>query len=72
MQPMFVMTDDGGMVPEDASSSAYAHALLQRAFVYDLLSQGLSMTSLSDLEFRDSKVSSTLFAELALSNRSVQ
>ncbi|KAF5370269.1 hypothetical protein D9758_006936 [Tetrapyrgos nigripes] len=55
-KPMFVMINHGGEPSENASLSALALVLLQRAFVYELLSKGFSVTSLSELEFKDSKI----------------
>ncbi len=59
-QPMFVMTNDGGVVEEPTSETAAARILLQRVFLYSLLAQGVSVTILHGAEYRDSKVRSML------------
>ena len=50
---MFVMTNDGGVNPEDHSAEV---RLLQRAFIFDILAQGISVALLQGAEYRDSKV----------------
>ena len=56
MQPMFVMTNDGGVLnPDDDLSEAL---LLQRVFIFDVLAQGTSVALLQGAEYRESKVRS--------------
>ena len=54
-QPMFVMTTDGGILKGTSSNAASQCRLLQRVFVYSLLTQGISVTLLRGAEYRDSK-----------------
>ncbi|THU98274.1 P-loop containing nucleoside triphosphate hydrolase protein [Dendrothele bispora CBS 962.96] len=56
VKPMFVIMSNGGPVPRNAASPVFARILLRREFVRDLLSRGLPMVSLEELEFRDSKI----------------
>ena len=57
---MFVMTNDGGVVQSTSAKAAAERVLLQRVFVYSLLSQGVSVTLLHGAQYRDSRVSSLL------------
>ena len=56
---MFVMTNDGGVAKESSSEAHAERVLLQRVFIYNLLSQGVSVTLLQGAEYRDSKVCQT-------------
>ncbi|KAI0375726.1 P-loop containing nucleoside triphosphate hydrolase protein [Pilatotrama ljubarskyi] len=62
-KPMFVMTNDGGVVEESSSSAHAERVLLQRVFVYTLLSQGVSVTLLKGAEYRDSKILSFVYEQ---------
>lgn len=59
---MFVMTNDGGLLPTD-SADTEAHSvsaeriLVQRMFIFDILTAGIAITIIKGAEFRDSKVS---------------
>ena len=57
-QPMFVMTNDGGLLDSSKPFSA-ERILCQRLFLFDLLAAGIAVTLLQGAEFRDSKASST-------------
>lgn len=59
---MFVMTNDGGVLDDQ---NLAGQILTQRIFIFDLLSQGTSVTLLQGTEFRDSKVSLVLGSYLA-------
>jgi ATP-dependent RNA helicase DDX60 len=52
---MFIMTDDGGSVPSDLQLHA-ERALIQRTFVYDLLTNGIAVALMRGAEFKDAKV----------------
>ena len=54
---MYVILNDGGAVDPKSSSSDAQRILLQRAAIFELMSQGLACSLLFGLEFRDSKVS---------------
>ncbi|KAI0720199.1 P-loop containing nucleoside triphosphate hydrolase protein [Cerioporus squamosus] len=62
-KPMFVMTNDGGVVEESSSEPAAARILLQRVFLYSLLAQGVSVTILHGAEYRDSKIMSFVYEQ---------
>ncbi|TFK94713.1 P-loop containing nucleoside triphosphate hydrolase protein [Polyporus arcularius HHB13444] len=62
-KPMFVMTNDGGVVEEPTSETAAARILLQRVFLYSLLAQGVSVTILHGAEYRDSKIMSFVYEQ---------
>ncbi|RPD67074.1 P-loop containing nucleoside triphosphate hydrolase protein [Lentinus tigrinus ALCF2SS1-7] len=62
-KPMFVMTNDGGVVEESTSEPATARILLQRVFLYSLLAQGVSVTILHGAEYRDSKIMSFVYEQ---------
>lgn len=49
------MTNDGGVVNSESTKTA-ERVLLQRIFIYNLLSQGVSVTLLQGAQYRDSKV----------------
>lgn len=53
---MFIMTDDGGPVDTDTEFRA-SSALMQRIFIFDILTSGIAVALLLGAEFRDSKVS---------------
>ena len=55
LQPMFVMLNDGGM-PENMNYDMATPILIQRSFVFGLLTSGIAVTLLHGAEFRDSKV----------------
>ncbi|KAH9846953.1 P-loop containing nucleoside triphosphate hydrolase protein [Lenzites betulinus] len=62
-KPMFVLTNDGGAM-EGRTSNAYAErVLLQRVFIYTVLTQGVSVTLLKGAEYRDSKISSFVYEQ---------
>ncbi|KAI0776031.1 P-loop containing nucleoside triphosphate hydrolase protein [Trametes elegans] len=62
-KPMFVMTNDGGVVEESSLDAHADRVLLQRVFIYNLLSQGVSVTILKGAEFRDSKILSFVYEQ---------
>jgi hypothetical protein len=51
---MFVMLNDGGM--DTSQNLASERILLQRIFLMEMLSSGLSLSLLKGAEFRSSKV----------------
>lgn len=67
LQPMFVMINDGGNLENQDQASAQ-RVLIQRAFLFDLLSFGTAVTLFNGVEFRDSKVSRISYA--GFNNRS--
>ncbi|KAH9899786.1 P-loop containing nucleoside triphosphate hydrolase protein [Cubamyces lactineus] len=62
-KPMFVMTNDGGVAEESSSEAHAERVLLQRVFIYNLLSQGVSVTLLKGAEYRDSKILSFVYEQ---------
>ncbi len=54
---MFVMLNDGGTPAENDQDMA-TRVLIQRNFIFCLLSSGIAVTLLHGAEFRDSKVRS--------------
>ncbi|OSD04333.1 P-loop containing nucleoside triphosphate hydrolase protein [Trametes coccinea BRFM310] len=62
-KPMFVMTNDGGVVDESSSTAHAERVLLQRVFIYSLLTQGVSVTLLKGAEYRDSKILSFIYEQ---------
>jgi ATP-dependent RNA helicase DDX60 len=52
---MFVMLNDGG-TRKDTNYDMAIRILIQRIFVFDLLTSGVAVTLLHGAEFRDSKV----------------
>ena len=52
---MFVMLNDGG-TRKDTDSDMATRILIQRNFVFGLLTSGVAVTLLREAEFRDSKV----------------
>jgi ATP-dependent RNA helicase DDX60 len=52
---MFVMLNDDGM-PENTNYDMATRILIQRSFVFGLLTSGVAVTLLHGAEFRDSKV----------------
>ncbi|CDO68719.1 hypothetical protein BN946_scf184652.g46 [Trametes cinnabarina] len=62
-KPMFVMTNDGGVVEESSSTAHAERVLLQRIFIYSLLTQGVSVTLLKGAEYRDSKILSFIYEQ---------
>ncbi|KAI0948028.1 hypothetical protein AcW1_009642 [Taiwanofungus camphoratus] len=59
-KPMFVMTNDGGVLDDQ---NLAGQILTQRIFIFDLLSQGTSVTLLQGTEFRDSKIMSFIYEQ---------
>ncbi|KAH9007609.1 hypothetical protein EDB83DRAFT_2509312 [Lactarius deliciosus] len=59
-KPMFVMLNDGGTPAEDDHDVA-THVLIQRNFIFCLLTSGIAVTLLHGAEFRDSKIFSFVF-----------
>ncbi|KAI9465203.1 P-loop containing nucleoside triphosphate hydrolase protein [Lactarius psammicola] len=59
-KPMFVMLNDGGTPAEDDHDMA-ARVLIQRNFIFCLLTSGIAVTLLQGAEFRDSKIFSFVF-----------
>ncbi|KAI9465185.1 P-loop containing nucleoside triphosphate hydrolase protein [Lactarius psammicola] len=59
-KPMFVMLNDGGTPAEDDHDMA-ARVLIQRNFIFCLLTSGIAVTLLHGAEFRDSKIFSFVF-----------
>ena len=51
---MFVMTNDGGQVPDDRARAL--PALCQRAFIFEVMSRSIPIALLHGATFRDSKV----------------
>ncbi|KAH8110039.1 hypothetical protein DFH11DRAFT_1806074 [Phellopilus nigrolimitatus] len=63
-RPMFVMTNDGGLAAASGSSSLEVEQVLcQRLFIHDLLANGLAISLLVGIEFRDSKILSFILEE---------
>ncbi|KAH9932994.1 P-loop containing nucleoside triphosphate hydrolase protein [Fomitopsis serialis] len=64
-KPMFVMTNDGGLVDRDPDDELLqAEALLvQRAFMFDLLAQGTTVALLHGAEYRDSKIMTFIYEQ---------
>ncbi|THH15047.1 hypothetical protein EW146_g5371 [Bondarzewia mesenterica] len=60
-RPMFVMTNDGGVM--DSSPLDAERILVQRTFIFRLLSSGLAVTLLRGSEFRDSKIFAFVFEQ---------
>ena len=58
LQPMFVMLNDGGTPAEDDLDMG-SRVLVQRSFIFSLLTSGIAVTLLHGAEFRDSKVRSS-------------
>ena len=54
---MFVMLNDGGTLAENDHDMA-TRVLIQRNFIFSLLTSGIAVTMLHGAEFRDSKVRS--------------
>jgi len=52
---MFVMLNDGGM-RKDINYDMAMRVLVQRNFIFGLLTSGVAVTLLHEAEFRDSKV----------------
>jgi hypothetical protein len=52
---MFVMLNDGG-TRKDTNYDMAMRILLQRNFIFGLLTSGVAVTLLHEAEFRDSKV----------------
>jgi hypothetical protein len=52
---MFVMLNDGGTL-EDSDPEMAARILIQRDFIFGLLTSGVAVTLLHGAEFLDSKV----------------
>jgi len=52
---MFVMLNDGGAL-KDTNYDTAARILIQRDFIFGLLTSGVAVTLLHGAEFRDSKV----------------
>jgi len=52
---MFVMLNDGG-TRKDTNYDTATRILIQRNFVFGLLTSGVAVTLLREAEFRDSKV----------------
>ena len=70
-KPMFVMTTDGGVLDDDSPDSTAEYVLLQRVFLYSLLSQGISVTLLRGAQYRDSKVRLSLGQSSKLRSQTV-
>ncbi|KAI0703425.1 hypothetical protein BC835DRAFT_1024109 [Cytidiella melzeri] len=60
-QPMYVMINDGDVATADSSPAEADYILLQRAMIFELMSQGLACCLLFGSEFRDSKILSFVF-----------
>jgi len=54
---MFVMLNDGGM-PENTDYDVVTRVLIQRHFIFSLLTSGIAVTLLHGADFRDSRVGS--------------
>ena len=54
LQPMFVMTNDGGSVSDDQTRTA--PVLCQRAFIFNVMARSIPIALLHGATFRDSKV----------------
>lgn len=66
---MFVMTNDGGAA-DFSDDRKPKTVLLQRTFVFQLLTSGTSVVLLKDVEFCDHKVASFSTQDVALTNKS--
>ncbi|GBE83891.1 Uncharacterized helicase [Sparassis crispa] len=63
-KPMFVMTNDGGVLDQECNTFSLPECILtQRIFIYILLSQGTPVSLLQGAEFRDSKVMSFVYEQ---------
>ncbi|KIJ46122.1 hypothetical protein M422DRAFT_165687 [Sphaerobolus stellatus SS14] len=60
-QPMFVLCNDGGEVADQ--EFAASSTLIQRKFVYDLLTNGIAVASLNKLEFRNAKIFAFIYEQ---------
>ncbi|PCH35165.1 hypothetical protein WOLCODRAFT_91452 [Wolfiporia cocos MD-104 SS10] len=63
MKPMFVMTNDGGVIADDNGPLAAERILTQRVFLFDLLSHGISVSLLRGAECRNSKIMSFVYEQ---------
>jgi ATP-dependent RNA helicase DDX60 len=61
---MFVMLNDGGAL-ENTDLDMARRVLIQRNFIFSLLTSGVAVTLLHGAEFRDSKVCSLYFSRLS-------
>ena len=55
---MFVMTNHGGLPEENVQDMSTARIFVQRAFLLEILSRGISIVLLEGAEYRDAKVTS--------------
>ncbi|TFY68503.1 hypothetical protein EVJ58_g983 [Rhodofomes roseus] len=64
-KPMFVMTNDGGLISREFDDqSLRAEALLvQRVFIFNLLAQGITVSLLHGAEYRDSKIVTFIYEQ---------
>ncbi|OCH85272.1 P-loop containing nucleoside triphosphate hydrolase protein [Obba rivulosa] len=62
-KPMFIMVNDGGTLEDRTSPLLAERVLLQRIFLFDILSQGVTVTLLKGAEFRDSKLLSFVYEQ---------
>lgn len=58
---MFVMTNHGGLPEENIQDMNTAWIFVQRAFLLEILSRGISIVLLEGAEYRDAKVTSSSF-----------
>ncbi|TFY54174.1 hypothetical protein EVG20_g9819 [Dentipellis fragilis] len=63
VRPMFVMVNDGGVLGEDSTLEAAQAVLVQRTFIFDILTQGVAVSLLNGMEFRDTKMFSFVFEQ---------
>ncbi|KIM41415.1 hypothetical protein M413DRAFT_27773 [Hebeloma cylindrosporum] len=60
-KPMFVMTNHGGLSEENGHETRTARILVQRAFLLEILSRGISIVLLEGAEYRDTKILSFVY-----------
>ncbi|KAJ7492020.1 hypothetical protein FB451DRAFT_514183 [Mycena latifolia] len=60
-RPMFILTNDGGVVNQGGFQSQ--RTLLQRIFLFHLINRGMAIALFNGAEFRDSKIMSFIFQE---------
>ncbi|KAF8069236.1 hypothetical protein FPV67DRAFT_1415532 [Lyophyllum atratum] len=63
-KPMFVLINDGGVLDNHPKRLSTEKVLMQRIFVFDLLSRGLPIALLKGAEYRDSKILSFVFEQV--------
>ena len=62
---MFVMTNHGGLPEENVHDMSTARIFVQRAFLLEILSHGISIVLLEGAEYRDTKATSLPLAYIS-------